>query len=258
MSASYISFCRSKQFGEAVLKIGFPHPDLFSEMEALQIYGGGRVVKLLDFNKDLAALLLERIEPGDDLTSIKARKKRIEIASEISAALPVFPRLEGKIPLLQDIAEKAFFNLRKEGLAAEKVQRLVNSAWKWLGKFSGSMPEVLLHGDLNHWNILKDKVGWRAIDPKGYRGPACMEAGRFMINELAMTPIPDKESCLEEMVEVFARGFGQNKIVISRAAFIDKALSLTWKFEDNDRGDLSADVFDLELLGKFCRTKEEG
>ena len=35
-------------------------------------------------------------------------------------------------------------------------------------------PQMLLHGDLHHWNILSDADrGWMAIDPKGVIGASC-------------------------------------------------------------------------------------
>lgn len=239
------------------MKIGFPHPDLFSEMEALQIFGGRKIVRLLDFNREFGALLLERIRPGDNLTIIKERGERLKIAAEICADLPIPWERKGKIPLLRELAEKAFANFPKAGTAGEKVQELVISARERLREFAEEMPDFLLHGDLNHWNILKNEREWKAIDPKGYRGPACMEVGRFMINELSMTPLLEKTECLEEMVNVLSEKIDQTKTNISRAAFIDKALSLTWKFEEYNRGDLSPDISDLELLAKFSQIQEE-
>ncbi len=257
MSANYISFCKSNLFGEVVLKIGFPHPDLFSEMEALQVFKGKRIVRLLDFNRELGALLLERIKPGDNLTTIKERGDRIKIAAEICGDLPIPWEKRGEIPRLRDLAEKAFTNLHKEGIAGEKVKGLVNSARERFREISEGMPDFLLHGDLNHWNILKNIREWKAIDPKGYRGPAFMETGRFMINELNMTPPAEKTECLEEMVNIFSKILGQTNTSISRAAFIDKALSLTWKFEEYNRGNLFPDIADLELLAKFNQIQEE-
>lgn len=44
-------------------------------------------------------------------------------------------------------------------------------------------PQILLHGDLHHFNILLDyKRGWTAIDPSCEIGPSCLEFGSFVGN----------------------------------------------------------------------------
>jgi hypothetical protein len=60
-------------------------------------------------------------------------------------------------------------------------------AFKWEidELLSSSGKEVLLHGDLHHWNILSsEREGWLAIDPKGLAGEAECETGAFLRNPL--------------------------------------------------------------------------
>ncbi len=253
MSVNYIGFCRSRENGEVVLKIGFPHRDLFSEMEALKLYEGRKAVRLIASKPEWGALLVERVLPGENLTSVRDRRERIQIAAQIAAELPRQVKTEGRVPLLDEIAGEAFENLLSAGIQGQEVRDLIYLARKELGEISPPPSPVLLHGDLNHWNILRGREGWRVIDPKGYFGHSCLEAGRFMINELSMAAPGEKQETLDLMVEIFSRKMGKKKAEIARAAFIDKALSLTWKFEDYTRGDLSQDFSDLEILGEFIK-----
>lgn len=42
--------------------------------------------------------------------------------------------------------------------------------------------DSFLHGDLHHFNILSDGLGWKVIDPKGLRGDSAFEAGAYLRN----------------------------------------------------------------------------
>ena len=48
--------------------------------------------------------------------------------------------------------------------------------------FAENRPQVLLHGDFHHFNILSSGGGWLVIDPKGVIGPAEYELGPLLMN----------------------------------------------------------------------------
>lgn len=68
-SVSLVCHAVSPVFGQVVLKIGVPHPELFTEMETLSIFQGRAICRCYDADASLGALLLERIMPGRDLTT---------------------------------------------------------------------------------------------------------------------------------------------------------------------------------------------
>ena len=43
-------------------------------------------------------------------------------------------------------------------------------------------PRVVLHGDLQHLNVLNTGEGWRAIDPHGWVGDPAFEAAALLAN----------------------------------------------------------------------------
>jgi streptomycin 6-kinase len=54
---------------------------------------------------------------------------------------------------------------------------------------AGSGPDVLLHGDLHHGNVVRDADaadGWTGIDPHGWLGDAAFEASGALYNPIGL------------------------------------------------------------------------
>jgi len=128
--------------------------------------------------------------------------------------------------------------------------RLVDSAEALLGEIERpGDPLYVLHGDLNHWNMLEDSSGaWRAIDPKGVVTVRAMEAGRFVINELDFLPASSWQSRLGSIAGVLGGAFGEPPHRIALCAFFDQVLSTSWSYEEYVRRDLSSDLKQAETL----------
>ena len=203
MSYNYVGFAQSREYGQVALKIGFPHFDLNTEMVAIKLYNGRNICQCYEQDEGRSAMLLERLTPGYDLTTVANSRERIGIAAELAAALPL--PLEGTgLPSWSELAQKTFTKLRVQINAGERMFRLLDLAERKLGELENSgRARVLLHGDLNHWNILKDCNGWKAIDPKGQAGVACMEVGRFMLNELEIAASNNPTELMDEMTAVY-------------------------------------------------------
>ena len=54
---------------EVAIKLGVPEPEFFQEAAALRAFGGNTCVKLIDYAPDVAAMVLERVNPGQSLES---------------------------------------------------------------------------------------------------------------------------------------------------------------------------------------------
>ncbi len=70
LSFNLVVLASSDQYGEVVLKIGVPHFHLDTEMEAIPLFNSSYICQCYDLDKDLGAMLLERIRPGENLTSL--------------------------------------------------------------------------------------------------------------------------------------------------------------------------------------------
>ena len=174
MSHNLVSFARSVEFGDVVLKIGFPHRELYTEQEALTVFNGRNICQIFAWDESLGAMLLERISPGRDLTTVNDKKHRIVAAAALAAELPVPVGEDQRFPLFSELLTQAVNRQRQAGTYPEMLQYM-EAAQQAYTRVATGRPQVLLHGDLNHWNIISHNGQWKAIDPKGIIGPACME-----------------------------------------------------------------------------------
>lgn len=252
MSYNYVCFADSPRYGQVVLKIGIPEFELNTEMLSINLYKGRNICRCHEQDQERGAMLLERISPGHDLTAVASSRKRIEVAAELVAALPVSLAGNPGLPTWSQLAQRTFAKLRDQNIAGEKMFRLAELAGAKIRELEESgRPRVLLHGDLNHWNILQGGDRWMAIDPKGQAGVACMEAGRFIINELEIAKRENPVSLMDEMTAVFSEKLGEPRAVIALVAFLDKVMGTSWKFEEHEPRDLTEDVNECEFLYQY-------
>jgi streptomycin 6-kinase len=84
-----------------------------------------------------------------------------------------------------------------------------------------SEPQILLHGDLHHFNILlDDDRGWTAIDPQSKIGASCLEFGSFVGNAGGdgATKSEERETILEA-IEMLSEASGESEDRVFAGAF---------------------------------------
>lgn len=86
LSFNYVAPVLRKNGSEAVLKVGLPHTELQTEIEALRCYDGRQSVRLLDADPECGILLLERLRPGTVLTTLADEANDAQ-ATSIAAAV---------------------------------------------------------------------------------------------------------------------------------------------------------------------------
>jgi streptomycin 6-kinase len=163
-----IVFPATREDGSGVvLKIQYPHRESDHEDEALRRWNGDGAVRLIDYDGEHHALLLERCVPGVRLSTAGGDE-----------ALRVFAEL---LPRLWIAADEPFTRLADE--AATWIADLP-AQWERAGKpfelplldlalesLDGLRltqgPQVLLHQDLHADNVLRaEREPWLVIDPK--------------------------------------------------------------------------------------------
>jgi streptomycin 6-kinase len=155
----------------AVLKIQWPHSESEHEHEALRAWNGRGAIRLFEFDPQEHALLVERCEPGDHLSTVGA-EQAIEILTEMLPRLwvpagPPFRALveecaawRRQLPSLWERAGRPFENAMLES-ALEAMDRLCGA----------QAEQVLVHQDLHGDNVLSAaREPWLAIDPKPLAG----------------------------------------------------------------------------------------
>ena len=169
---------------EVVLKICVPNRELISEVSALRFFNGDGAVRLLEFDAEHSMFLLERLRPGEMLTTIEDDERATHIAADVML------RLRRDVPdNLSFIKLTEWFDGLKKlrsafnggtGPFPEKLVERVEETLPCL--YAESSPPCLIHGDFHHFNILSSERGWIAIDPKGVIGHPEYEVGPLLIN----------------------------------------------------------------------------
>ena len=253
LTFNYVLFVRRENGEKLVLKAGVPNHELNSEIAALKVYAGEGAVKLLDSDSQRGFLLLERLQPGTMLLEEEDDKKATTLAIE------VMQRLWKKAP-----EQHAFLSVRDWGRGFERLRRtfkcgsgpfpevLVSKAERLFAELCDSMePDVVLHGDLHHWNIMKHGEEWLAIDPKGIVGEPAYEIGAWMRNPYTEIPkIPDLKKFQKRRLEQFAAELGFDRRRLRDWSFAQEMLSAWWSYEDKCGG-LQESITLAEILSEI-------
>ena len=223
----------------AVLKLGVPHKELWSEMEALRVFNGRGSVRLLDADSEVGVMLLERLLPGTPLTTL-ADEANDATATAIAAS--VMRQLWKPVP--------AQHNFPSVEDWAQGMKRLRTHFYGGVGPFPAALVEeaeslftellasaaspLLLHGDLHHDNILESaNDSWLAIDPKGVVGEPAYEVGALLRNLWpSRHTITNPQQLLDRRVRQLAEELDLDKARIRGWGVAQAVLSAWWTIED--------------------------
>jgi streptomycin 6-kinase len=181
----------------AVLKVGTPWPRTRHEVAALRAWGGNGAPELLDFDKKLGAMLLERIHPGTHPSEAGAAA-----VAALMDALHV-PPFAG-LPTLGELVRRRIERALAEGRTSE-----AKASWA-LSKAAELQPEphpvVLLHGDFDERNLLVcEHRGLCAIDPLPCAGDPAYDAGYWVHGNRG----PGRRARLDALVSL---GFDRTRV----------------------------------------------
>ena len=240
LTYNYVAPCRPADGTEAVLKVGYPSKELFTELAALQVFDGRGIAALLDFDGDLGAMLLERLRPGEPLDA------RGDDVAATSAAAGVMRALWTPLPAGHGFPTverwgQGFVRLRTAfvGGTGPFPAAMVDEAEELFASLSATAaPAVLLHGDLHHGNILSaQRAPWLAIDPKGVAGEPAYEPGALLRNPPDLHDWPDAAASTARRVSQLADELALDRARLRGWAFAQAVLSAWWTWEDHGRLD---------------------
>lgn len=192
VSCSWVAPVIRADGAPAVLKLGMPHMEGEHEALGLHFWEGVPTVRLLEFDSDLGAMLMERCEPGTSLRALPETEQDLVIAG----LLPRLWRRPGPLhpfrPLsvlmdhwsaetLADVARWPDPGLVRDGL--NLFQELSRTA----------TVEMLLATDLHAGNVLRSqREPWLVIDPKPFFGDTAYDATQHLFNcDLRLTSDPE-------------------------------------------------------------------
>jgi len=232
---AWVAPCVLRDGTRAVLKLAPPEPEVGNEIQALRLYAGEGAARLIAADEQATALLLERLEPGTTLSELADDVAATEVAAE------TFRRLFRPLPEEHPFPSmerwgRAFRSLREKhgGGCGAFPADLFEPAFDVYFQLCASREEqVLLHGDLHHYNILRAGEDWLAIDPKGLAGERAAEIGPYLYNRIE--GVEDLREFTLRRIQQFSEALGIDRQRLTLWGFALAVLSTVWTFEDNGR-----------------------
>lgn len=223
-----------------VLKVGYPSREFGNAIDALQLYAGDGMVQLLEVDRDQGVMLLERLQPGDMLSTLADDEEATRIATTVMRQLWRPAPAGHPFPTVADWAQGLQrHRARFDGGVGPLPHRLFAEAEAhFRDQLAAHAPPMLLHGDLHHFNILRaQRQPWLAIDPKGLVGDPAYEVGAFLYNPWpAFGSRPDVDRLLQRRVALLAEHLGFDRARIRGWGVAQAVLSACWTIEDNGQG----------------------
>ncbi|MFD2170591.1 aminoglycoside phosphotransferase family protein [Tumebacillus lipolyticus] len=218
---------------EVVLKLSVPNEELNREIDAIEHFDGKGFVRCFAADRQLGALLLERVRPGTPLSAEGEEDRATRIFTSVVRKMKRELPSGGEFPTLANWAQ-GFKRLRERfaggcgPLSAAMVERAEQLYQQLIETTEES---VLLHGDLHHDNILSAGGGaWVAIDPKGVIGDPCFEPFSYLHNYL------QGKANLLRRIEVVCAELGLERERVVGWGFAQLMLSASWLIEDGLSG----------------------
>jgi streptomycin 6-kinase len=224
----------------AVLKVGVPDRELRTGLDALRLYDGQGMARLLEADEEWGAQVLERLVPGTPLGTLADDAAATSIAASVMRQLRRPAPAEHRYPTVADWG-RGFTRLRQrfDGGTGPLPGALVEQAERLYSELAASMEApVVLHGDLHHDNIVAaTRAPWLAIDPKGVVGEPAYETGALLRNPMpGLLARPDPARLTRRRVDQLAEELGVARERIRGWGLAQAVLSAWWHIEDGDMG----------------------
>jgi streptomycin 6-kinase len=237
LSYNYVCAATRADGTQAVLKVGVPNDELTSEINTLDMYAGKGACRLYECDPANGLLLLERLFPGTMLVELADDDEATHIAARVMKQThrPV-PQAQGFLSLRAWFDElkglRRLFN-SGSGPFPEKSLALAEGLIREL--FEENRPQVLLHGDFHHYNILNSERGWLVIDPKGVIGAPEYDVCPYLVNPIEPVP-PDAIRRSQRRMAIFSEEVGFDLQRLRAWAICFSVLSSFWDMQEDGTG----------------------
>jgi streptomycin 6-kinase len=197
-------------------------------------FAGHGMVRVLEHER--GAALLERLSPGTALADVvnagDDERATDAIAQLVSLLLQINPSVDGYTTVEQ--WGLGFDRYIESGDYQIPGELVADAHGRYRNLCSTQGARRLLHGDLQHYNVLADdKRGWVAIDPKGVVGEIEFELGAALRNPHEIPDLYATTSAVERRIGQFASALRLDAARILEWAYVQGVLSAIWTTEDD-------------------------
>ncbi|MFC9894391.1 aminoglycoside phosphotransferase family protein [Nocardia sp. NPDC127579] len=249
---SWVAPVRRSDGDVAVLKIPVRDEENAGEAAGLFCYQGDGAVRLLEFDPETGALLLEWARPGTPLLEqpgFPSLEGRAEHADKVELACRLYRRLRRPpadipadfpaLPLAADMVGQwaEMFSTPEPELAQLLPDALREDAMTWCARLAEPEgPLLVVNRDTHLGNIVAaEREPWLLIDPKAYLGEAAFDAGFLVMIQVQSDPRPAHARA------VLTRTAAALAVDSERArgwAFMRAMEEIAWALEDEEPEDL--------------------
>lgn len=232
-AASLLAFGRRGDL-PVVLKVLRARGDEWPAGQVLEAFGGHNTARV--YQRTDEAVLLERLIPGNALVELVLAGRDHE-ATDILANLIAGMSPEAPPPGTPTANTWAAGFDRYLASGDQRIPRdqVLLAQATYLELCASQGPARLLHGDLQHYNVLFDRSrGWLAIDPKGVTAELEYEFGALLRNPVARPDWYAREEVIKARVHRLVRLFSLDPQRILRWAMSQAVLSVIWSWEDGE------------------------
>jgi len=200
--------------------------------EVLRAFDGRGMVRVYEYTE--GAVLLEMLNPGTSLAAV-ALNGRDEEATEIIADLiqRMSPAKSSNGFATAEDWGMGFQRYLASGDNQIPISLVEEGQHRYTNLCLTQKDVRLLHGDLQHYNILFDiERSWTAIDPKGVVGEIEYEFGAGLRNPNEGPDVFFSREAIQRRLRRYER---QSKLDVNRVmewAFAQAVLSAIWSIED--------------------------
>ena len=215
-----------------VLKVSKQDGDESHSGKVLEAFRGDGAVRV--YESETGAVLLERLEPGEELVNVVKRGNDDE-ATRILAQ--VIGRLANhtaptECPTVADWG-RGFDWYLQSGDRQISPGLVHEAAALYKDLASTQRTTMLLHGDLQHYNVLFDnRLGWIAIDPKGAVGELEYEVGALLRNPVELPELLSDPITITRRLDTLTTLLHLDDSRALAWSFAQAVLSAIWGVED--------------------------
>jgi streptomycin 6-kinase len=183
-NCSYVTAVQAANGVPAVLKIAMPHMEGEHEIHGLRFWDGNPTVRLLEFDDELGAMLLERCLPGFPLRAQAEGDQDVVISGLLRRLWRQPPEPHPFRPL--SALTRYWANETRSQIEQEPNidMGLVRAGLRLFEELPGNATRTaLLATDLHAGNVVQaQREPWLVIDPKPFVGDPAYDATQHLFN----------------------------------------------------------------------------